>query len=316
MGKLNFELLKSLYCIHSKSLQEKKMCKFLKKWIRENVSDVVMKNDSFGNLYITKGSSEDYPCLCAHMDQVQDMHPRDFTCIDANGVILGYSPKLRKQCGLGGDDKNGLFIAMSCLQAYDVIKCAFFVGEEIGCVGSRAADVEFFKDCRFCIQIDRRGNSDMVTHIADSLCSEDFIKAVNCCEWGYNISDGLMTDVEALREKGVELSCINLSCGYYAPHSDEEFTVKEDVEKCYRFVCHIIEDCTGVYPHEIYCGPYENYHSLFDEDNFQYDCYDYLNHNASFEEVYAELKRDYPKLDKSRMREIFDLYKSHQDFGN
>ena len=80
-------------------------------------------------------------------------------------MIFGYSPKERKQCGLGADDKNGLFIALECLASYDAIKCAFFVGEEIGCKGSGAVDISFFDDCRYCIQIDRRGNSDMVTDI-------------------------------------------------------------------------------------------------------------------------------------------------------
>lgn len=39
---------------------------------------------------------------------------------------------------------------------------------------------------------------------------------------------------------GLEVSCINLSCGYYEPHTDNEYTVVADLCKCYRFVRHII----------------------------------------------------------------------------
>lgn len=248
MKNLDFQLLKNLYCIFSPSMEEKKMRRFIKRYIATNVPHAKVKQDTSGNLLITKGEADTYPCLCAHMDQVQRFHPKDFCCVDSNGVIFGYSPKTRKQCGLGADDKNGLYVALTCLKEYDILKCAFFVGEEIGCVGSGEVDVSFFNDCRFCVQIDRRGHGDMVTNISlREICSEKFVMDAGCEPWGYSISSGLMTDVEELRHRGVLASCINLSCGYYEPHTDCEFTVKADVQKCYNFVCHIIESCTGDY---------------------------------------------------------------------
>lgn len=279
MKELNLDLLKALYCVFSPSNGEKKMRRFIKRHIKNNIPTAVVTQDAHGNLFVTKGEAESYPCLCAHMDQVQHLHPTDFVCIEDQGVIFGYSPKQHKQCGLGADDKNGIFIALQCLEHYDVLKCAFFVGEEIGCVGSHAADIEFFADCRFCAQIDRRGNSDMVTSISfDSICSEEFAKAADCETYGYAVSTGLMTDVEALRCNGVTVSCINMSCGYYEPHTDHEFTVVEDVKKCHVFVCHLIEHCTSVYPHKE--DDYEYYGSR-DEWNdyssyYSYDeCLDY-----------------------------------------
>ena len=53
----------------------------------------------------------------------------------------------------------------------------------------------------------------------------------------------------ALKENGLEISCINLSCGYYEPHTDNEFTVKADLLNCLYLIEHIIETCTEVYPH-------------------------------------------------------------------
>ena len=79
-----------------------------------------------------------------------------------------------------------------------------------------------------------------------------------------------MTDVLALKENGLGVSCINVSCGYYNAHSDEEITIKKDLLKCLLFVEHIIEDCTDVYPHVLtdsYFSPYEFEDEVYDMPN-------------------------------------------------
>lgn len=313
MKELNFDLLKSLYCIHALSGNEKRIRRFIKRWISNNVPDAEVSQDTYGNLYVTRGKSDTYPCLCAHLDQVQHIHPKDFICIESDDVIFGYSPKLRKQCGLGGDDKNGLFIALTCLADYDVLKCAFFVGEEVGCVGSSVADMDFFTDCRFCAQIDRRGNSDLVTNISSMLCSDEFLAAADPQSWGYAPCHGLMTDVDTLRGNGLTVSCVNMSCGYYEPHTDEEFTSKPDVQKCYNFVCHLIEDCTGVYTYENDCAwGGRGYYGYLDDDFCGWSADDYLEDeldmflnswpNASREEAFEWLQY----FDESITHERFD----------
>jgi hypothetical protein len=60
----------------------------------------------------------------------------------------------------------------------------------------------------------------------------------------------MMTDVMTLKEGGVNVSMLNISCGYYEPHSDNEVTVFEELENCRDFVFNIIENCTDVYPHK------------------------------------------------------------------
>ena len=91
--ELNFELLKSLYKVFSPSMNEKKMRRFIKRHINNNISGVTIVQDMAGNLLITKGESDSYPCICAHMDQVQRLHPKDFTCVENDDVIFGYSLK-------------------------------------------------------------------------------------------------------------------------------------------------------------------------------------------------------------------------------
>ena len=186
----------------------------------------------------------------AHLDQVQKEHSKDFIPVETKELFFGYSPGHRRQEGLGADDKNGVWIALRCLKKYKTLKVALFVEEETGCQGSNQADMDFFKDCRFVIQPDRRGYKDLITTIGwTDLCSEEFLKAIGYEKFGYQETEGLFTDVLTLKERGLEVSCINLSCGYYEAHTDREFTVKKDLLNCLKLVEHIIETCIGVYSH-------------------------------------------------------------------
>ena len=248
---LDWRLLKKLYSIHSPSGKEDKMIAFLVSCLK-SLPGVRLGKDSYGNLYAWKGESETYPCIVAHLDQVQRNHPRDFRAIETRDIIFGFSAKEHSFCGLGADDKNGILIALETLKKYDSMKAVFFKEEETGCHGSSHAEIKFFEDCRYVIQCDRRGNSDLITNIGCSdLCSEKFIQDIDPEKWGYKEETGMMTDVEALKERGLNVSAVNISVAYYQPHTNEEITVKRDLEKCWKFVQHIIEDCTDTYPHEI-----------------------------------------------------------------
>ena len=148
------------------------------------------------------------------------------------------------------------------------MKCVFFVGEEIGCQGSSHADMSFFDDCRYVLQCDRKGNSDMVTHYSgNTLCSDDFLLDVSPDKFAYRQSEGLITDVITLKNKGLKVSCANLSCGYYHAHTPHEFTCVEDLMKCYEFVRHIIKNCNKTYPHQIIPTKYDD--DWFD-DTFEF----------------------------------------------
>lgn len=244
------ELLKQLYKIHSPSGNERAMKKFIRRYVRKHIPGVKIATGPKGNLYLIKGTAETYPCIVAHLDQVQREHSKDFMPIETRELIFGYSPRNWKQESIGADDKNGIWIALKCLEKYDTLKVALFVEEEIGCQGSNQADMGFFKDCRFVIQPDRRGYKDLITSIGwTDLCSDEFLKAIGYEKFGYQETEGMMTDILTLKENGLEVSCINLSCGYYEAHTDREFTVKKDLLNCLRLVEHIIENCTDVYPH-------------------------------------------------------------------
>lgn len=247
---MNKELLFQLYRIHAKSGSEKKMRKFLRKQAVLCGAQSV-ETDRYGNVLIVKGEADTYPCLAAHMDQVQSFHSKDFEVVQIGDDVIGWSRKSHSQQGLGADDKNGLFICLECLKKYDNIKVAFFSGEEVGCVGSSKVNLDFFKDCRFIIEPDRKGFSDLITSMAvGDVCSKEFIDAIGYKEFGYKEEVGSITDVGELVERGVGISCLNLSCGYYDAHTDHEMCVLSELENCLNFVQHIVETCTDVYSYE------------------------------------------------------------------
>ena len=312
---MNTQLLKRLYSIYSPSGKEQKMMTFLCSYIKQLPGNISVSKDKFGNLYVIKGEAETYPCLVSHIDQVSRCnHSKDFKAVETREVIFGYSPKHKRFENLGADDKNGVFICLECLKRYDPMKVVFFREEETGCRGSSEAVMSFFDDVRFVIQPDRKGNSDLITSIGYAdLCSEGFMEAIEPEKWGYMEENGLMTDILTLKEKGLEVSCLNVSCGYYNAHTDEEITVKKDLMKSLLFVEHIIEDCTNTYPHtqsDPYFSPYE----------FEDEIYDILNNDPTLtpEDLYEMYSTDFPHLrpdDYERIcRDYRMLWKEYEEY--
>ena len=203
---------------------------------------VACRKDKTGNIYAVKGHADTYPCVISHIDEVHRNKTGNYRAyVVADEIVIGYDHQRKCQTGIGADDKNGIWICFKMLEHFKNMKCAFFVGEETGCIGSSRADMDFFNNCRFVIQCDRKGNRDMVTQISGTaLSSDEFISAVEPEKYGYAECAGLMTDVYTLKTRGLSVSCINLSCGYYNPHTGTENTILGDLMKCYRFVSHII----------------------------------------------------------------------------
>lgn len=303
------ELLFTLYEMHSPSGREKKMRRLLRK-VANECGATSVETDEYGNLLIIKGESDTYPCLAAHIDQVQDKHSKDFRIVEIGEDVIGWSPKCHSQQGLGADDKNGVFVCLELLRKFDVMKVAFFVGEEVGCKGSSKVDLGFFKDCRFIIEPDRRGSSDLITSMyCGSVCSDEFEKAIGYERFGYKPCVGSVTDVGELTERGVGISCLNLSCGYYNAHTDEEITVLSELENCLNFVEHIVETCTDVYP---FVNRYLDYYSgYYGRGGYSYGNYwheDYGKHSGhNAEDIAAYYNDGYYDEDLQQMEEYLAL---------
>lgn len=290
------KLFKKLAAVYSGSHAEEPMRQYIKRWVRSSVPNVTIEEDAVGNLYLTKGQAETYPCLAAHMDQVQQPYPKDYKVVETADIVFGYSPSQRRQCGLGADDKCGIWIALKMLKQHEVLKVAFFIAEEVGCKGSSQANMEFFSDVRFVVQADRRGAHDLITDIGFcDICSEDFVIATEAELFGYKEETGMMTDVEALKENGLGVSCINLSCGYYDPHTEREYVVKQDMINALNFVNHIIEKCVDVYPHEFsQYDRYADYYSYYGRGKWR--------------------KKNGEELEEAKLEEFYEQYATARDY--
>lgn len=229
-----------LYEINAPSLKTQKMKNHIINVLRTMDCLIRCKN---GNIYATKGKSDDYPCIVAHMDEVHNPCRSKRIIVDVdNDLIFGFDTSTNDFTGIGADDKNGIWIALECIKRLDVCKVAIFRDEEIGCLGSLESDMMFFDDCRFVIQCDRRNSGDFITSIGfTELCDLSFYKYCDAAKYGYKICEGLMTDVQTLKELGLGVASCNLSCGYYNPHTKCEFTRFGELVNCLNLVLHICE---------------------------------------------------------------------------
>jgi tripeptide aminopeptidase len=192
--------------------------------------------DAAGNVYATKGLATHYPCLVAHTDTVHDIIPVGNFSIhrSPDGLLFAWDSLHARQTGIGGDDKVGIYIALSIMDELPACKCAFFRDEEIGCLGAGLANLEFFEDCAFAIEADRRGYGDVIRHAGSTeLHGDEFANALKpyLKEYGYANAFGMMTDVQRLKEKGLTIAAANFSCGYYEPHTRYEYIDKAQMEQ-------------------------------------------------------------------------------------
>lgn len=319
-------LLNKLYKIHSHSGKETEMRNFLLGELKneEVYGKLSVTTDDKGNILITKGPGDKshsfYPCVCAHIDQVQT---KPLThVIECDGIVFGYSSKEKSQIGIGADDKNGIWCALKLLSKFNSLKVALFVSEEVGCVGSSGVDLNFFTDVMFAIQADRRGSSDIIFNASGTkIASQQFEDAIKklYSSRGYKATSGMTTDVWKLSSRGIGVSCCNISCGYYEPHTNTEYTILSELDNCLGLMEEIINKVTFRCPHKsVYTTTYPStgYTSGYGYTGYsgsQYSSESYtLKWFEDFQKlVYALLSEPY--LDTLNMSEYYD--KHHLKYG-
>ena len=221
----SIELMSAIFNVQSTSGDMKAMRSFIYHFVANLVDPTIdITSDDSGNIYVTKGRADTYPCIVSHIDTVHDIIPNEDYLVLNNGLeFFAIDLALKKPTGIGGDDNNGIYCCLDNLVREDNIKLAFFVDEEIGCVGSRACDMEFFKDVSFVLQADRQGYNDVVNNISGThMFGVDFLDTISDDLDNYSrvVTSGGMTDVMQLAHNGLEVSMANFSCGYYKPHSE------------------------------------------------------------------------------------------------
>ena len=161
--------------------------------------------------------------VTAHMDTVHDNLVEDFYEDHTGGKTKISSPQ-----GIGGDDRCGIYmIEKLILDGYRpyVIFCE---DEEIGGIGSnkfvKSDYMDDLKNLKFMVELDRAHEKDAVFYNCDNDDFTDFIEQ----ETGYVTAYGSFSDISHLAP-AAGVAAVNLSCGYYNPHTLSEYVIFEEM---------------------------------------------------------------------------------------
>lgn len=251
---MDLNKLKKLLSVPSKTYQEDRMVNYLLDEL-SNINGIEVVCDEHKNIYVTKGildEGEYYPMFISHTDTVHNivdeiivkeeylLRPYTFGKDFGNDQVLCLKAydKNDKPTGIGGDDKCGIYICLELLRQLDKVKIALFVSEETGCNGSKMLNTDFLNDVGYVTQYDAPGDhlisySCMGTVLFDE-DSEFFKIAYRSISEGFEndmlVQSHPYTDIMIMKQKS-DLSCINMSCGYYNMHTANEFVCISDVER-------------------------------------------------------------------------------------
>ena len=189
--------------------------------LKARLKDILIKEygeqnviDEDGFLY-AKGT---HPVLLvAHLDTVHKKPPRDIY-VNLNRT------RLQATEGIGGDDRCGVIIILEVIKKH---KCSvvFCEDEEIGGVGAgKFGDMDYNLDVNYAVEFDRRGSNDYVFYKTANKEFEEHIK-----QFGFVKAYGSYSDISDIA-RDYEIEAVNISSGYYNPHTTSEIVDLKDME--------------------------------------------------------------------------------------
>jgi hypothetical protein len=188
-----------------------------------------IKKDKSGNYFYEIGNSK--TVFASHIDTVS----KEYKPI--NRVIEDNIIKTDETTNLGADDKAGMTVMLWMIKNKIPGVYYFFIGEEVGCIGSGSAalDSKTFKKFSRIISFDRRGTNSVITHQSGfRCCSDEFAKALSTqlSKGGLSYKkdpSGVYTDSAEFVD--IIPECTNISVGYYKEHTNFEYQDIEHLEK-------------------------------------------------------------------------------------
>lgn len=266
LAYLNQDFVLETMSIPSNSHNEFRMVVYVIQFAKRNGIDYEF--DSYGNIYLTKGKlaeGEFYPCVTSHLDSVrteQDPYIRAGVNLDLKCEVtkdgehkLSVDSKGQSAIGIGADDKGGVCICLSMFEHFEKLKACFFLCEELGCLGSKELDKDWFKDVGYCIGYDspdlfRAAWSCSGVKLFSYEFYEKWMKPV-CDEWGLKdcFYSEPITDVMEIR-KQTGVMCMNFGNGGYNAHSTTEYCIIEHMDHACGMGVALI-DHIGLTRHEL-----------------------------------------------------------------
>lgn len=176
-----------------------------------------LEKDEWGNYFIKIGSSR--TIFASHIDTVSKEYQKVTHRIDGN--IISTDGKTT----LGADDKAGVTVMLWMIKNNMPGLYYFFIGEEVGCIGSgKASQYGKFKgNYDRIISFDRRGNNSVITYQSSTRCCSDsfanaLVTELNRVGMNYRTDDGgVYTDSAEFMDTISE--CTNISVGYNKEHT-------------------------------------------------------------------------------------------------
>lgn len=229
MSHFNFDKQLYLKLLRHRSRSSSEMQNIFRDWLlnylKENISNAKFSIDTYGNLYVEKGSSDIYNCVIGHLDINQsDIDIKNLSIIESGGWLVGFDNSVGKQVGLGHDDKAGVYFCIEALKNFENIKAFFPLDEEIGCIGSRNSNADFFSNVGFMVQLDRRGFTDVSTYSnGNNLLTKETQEELNPIldTFGFSFTKTMLTDVgQLVGSYGIQGT--NISTAYTREHTDSE----------------------------------------------------------------------------------------------
>jgi hypothetical protein len=196
-----------------------------------NFSDLFpndLQKDEHGNYFLKIGESR--TVFASHLDTACKEQ------VKVNQVIEGNIIKTDGKSILGADDKAGVTVMLWMIKNNIPGLYYFFIGEEVGCIGSGLA-AKFYKvkgHFDRIISFDRRGTDSIITHQSGTkTCSDEFAnelaKQLNIGSLKFKKDDtGVYTD--SAEFTSVIPECTNVSVGYYKEHT---FSEHQDIKHLY-----------------------------------------------------------------------------------
>ena len=192
-----------------------------------------LEKDEFGNLFIKIGESD--VMFTSHLDTATS------ALTEVNHVFDGNLIKTDGKSILGADDKAGVTIMLYMIENKIPGLYYFFLGEEVGCIGSRKVatkcKTEKIEGINKVISFDRRGTDSVITFQSSQRCcsekfGEELSKQLNLAEETFSYKNdptGILTD--SVQFISIYPECTNISVGYRSEHTFTESQNIEHLEK-------------------------------------------------------------------------------------
>ena len=250
-----------------------------------------IKRDNHGNFYYQIGKSK--TIFACHLDTVSEKYEEVTHIIERNII------KTNGKTILGADDKAGMCVLLYMIEQKIPGTYFFYIGEEVGCIGSKAAaskDKDFYSKYDKIISFDRKDTCSIITHQScERCCSNEFAESLSkeFIDLGLELKpDDTGVGTDSAQFTNIIPECTNISVGYYKEHTHDEYQDIDFLEKLCMASCLINWDNLPV-KRNTQIKEYKEYN------------YNSTNYNSWLEKNRAKKWNDKPKRRENNLNKVY-----------